>query len=396
VRSSSALLAAAAAAATIAAGSASAFAATPAAATPAVANPGAVSPSLALTASSAGTPEVAAIGKSNSLWYYTKAKGKWTRRELAGKNSVYSGPSIVSGPGTDAAIAVEGPAHELLVYIKEAGHWVKEKAAGKNSAYSVPAIAVEGESAGVAVVGRGHTLVYYWLSSGRWHSKEILSGNRAYSAPSLVIRDSAQASPAEPAGRADIAVEGIGHSLSYLRSGPGGPSHSWTNVVVSPAGAYSAPSLLVLTGTDKGLAALAVQGPHHSLNYFQYESGTTAAQLLGSGWVYSAPALVQNAKDPQRPVEMAWQGGNHSVSLLYYSAGSSGWVNDVISSQTGTVNSAPALAAQGAGPAGQADIVLQGASNTLWFLDAPVPASATLAPQFTALRIGGKSTTYGG
>ena len=113
MRPSSAVLAAVIATASIGAGTASAVAATsrlPAGRVlPAAANPGAASPSLSLAVSSGGDPEVAAVGSRGSLWYYTEVKGKWRATKLAGKDTAYSGPSLISGPGSNAAVAVEGP-----------------------------------------------------------------------------------------------------------------------------------------------------------------------------------------------------------------------------------------------------------------------------------------------
>ena len=64
----------------------------------ALGNPGAVSPSLALSVAGAGDPEIAAIGSRDSLQYYTKVNGKWTRKQVAGSNSAFAGASLISGP----------------------------------------------------------------------------------------------------------------------------------------------------------------------------------------------------------------------------------------------------------------------------------------------------------
>ncbi|MGO8956219.1 MAG: hypothetical protein ACLQFR_02410 [Streptosporangiaceae bacterium] len=385
-----AVLAAAAAAATLAAGGTSALAAPAGRAAPALSNPGATSPSLAMKVSAGGDPEVAAIGSQGSLQYYTQVKGKWTRKQLAGKNSAFSGPALVSGPGGDAAVAVEGPNHSLLVYVKTSGKWKTLKAAGKNSAYSAPSFVVGASGVVIAVLGKNHSLWYYWYDpiAGKWHNHEILGANRAYSAPSLFVRSS---------GQADIAVEGADHTVSYLSAT--NPLH-WTNDVVGPVGsAYSAPSLVVFSGKfDPGAAFIVVEGPRHELVDFAKTRGWSSHELEGPSWCYSAPSLAQNISDLTRPVEIAFQGSSHSITLLLFNAGATtpGWQNDVIVQATGSVNSAPALVDRRAYVAGEADLVFQGSAGTLWYYDAPEPSTAGLAPSFTGLKIGAAGTTFGG
>jgi hypothetical protein len=390
VRPVHAVLAAAAAAATLVAGGTSALAAPAVRAAPALSNPGATSPSLALKVSAGGDPEVAAIGSHGSLQYYKQVKGKWTHKQLAGQNTAFSGPSLVTGPGGDAAVAVEGPSHSLLVYVTSGGKWTKLKVAGANSAYSAPSFAVVASRADIAILGKNHSLWYYWLDpiTGKWRKHEILGNGRAYSVPSLFVRKS---------GQADIAVEGADHTLSYLSAT--NPLH-WTNDVVGPIGtAYSAPSLVVVSGGARTVSQpfIVVEGPRHELIGFTHGRGWSSTLLEGAGWCYSAPSLVQNIADLTRPVEIAFQGSSHSVTLLFFNDGTAtpGWENDVIPQATGSVDSAPALFDRAAKPAGEADLVFQGTGGTLWYYSAPKPTKG-LAPSFTGLKIGGAGSTSGG
>ena len=349
----------------------------------ALGNPGAVSPSLALSVAAAGDPEIAAIGSRDSLQYYTKVNGKWTRKQLAGSNSAFAGASLISGPGQDALVAVEGPGNSLVVYVKSAGHWTKARVAGSGTTYSAPSLAFVGEPV-IAAEGRNHSLWYYYVRGSTWHSKEVLGAGRAYSAPSAVLRAS---------GEADIAVQGADHTLSYLSAT--NPQH-WTNAVVGAAGTtYSSPSLAAL---GAGEAAIAVEGPHHDLVAFSSGRGWSSKKLEGNGWCYSAPSLRENVSDPSRPVEIAFQSASHSLTLLFYNAGSPapGWQNDVITRANGVVDSAPALFDRTANPAGQADLAFQGRGDTLWYYHAAKPAAAGLAPSFTGVKIGGAGSTFGG
>jgi hypothetical protein len=351
-------------------------------AAPALGNPGAASPSLSLSVAAAGDPEIATIGGHNSLQYYTKVKGKWTRKQLAGANSAFAGASLISGPVSDAAIAVQGPGHSLVLYIKTSGHWRKENVAGPDTTYSAPSLALGKSAIAIAILGKSHSLWYYWFDTS-WHKHAILGGERAFSAPSLVLRAS---------GAADIAVEGANHTLSYLSAA--NPLH-WANDVIGAVGTtYSAPSLAFGAGEP----VIAVEGPHHQLLAFSKGGRWKSSKLEPSGRCYSAPSLRENVSDATRPVEIAFQGASHSVTLLFFDAGipTAGWVNDVITQATGSVDSAPALFDRGANPAGEADLVFQGKGDTLWYYHAPKPSIAGLAPSFTGLRIGGPGSTFGG
>jgi hypothetical protein len=376
-----------------------ALAAAPAAALagPAAGAPATASPSLSLAVNASGSPAAAVVGSGRSLWYYTQVKGKWQATRLAGRDTAYSGPSVASGPGVSAAVAVEGKGHSLLLFVASGRKWVKQTVAGKNSAYSAPSVAVGPYGIGIAVDGPHNSLWYYARLKHGFRVKEIFGSGYVYSAPSLVIRNSDQAYPGDPAGEADIAVEASSHALYYVHS----PLHGsdWQNAVVAgPGTTYAAPSLAVLSKTDRGFAYIAVQGPDNSLAVFQDARGWgilgSGKVLLSSGWVYSAPSLVANAGDSVRPIAIAYQGASNSLGVIFLNLGlaTPGWQNDPLSGSVSNVDSAPALAA---GPAGQLDLLVQGASNSLWFYAGP-PPSTPIAPTFTSTRIGKPGTAYGG
>jgi hypothetical protein len=409
VRPRSTVLAVAVAAAAIGAGPVTGALASPSApgggrVTPALTNPGDAEPSLTLATGTNGAPKAAVVGAKGSLWYYTVAKGKWHATKLGGADTAYSGPSVVSGPGTNAAVAVEGKSHTLLLFVTKGSKWVKLTVAGKNSAYSVPALALG--SAGVvdiAVMGKSNSLWFYYLSGGKFHSHEILGGGYVYSAPSLVVRNADQGVTGDPAGSPDIAVEAGGHALYYLNSDHG----KWHNTVVpgSAGQVFSAPALQISSrpSADGGQASALAQGPQNSLVGFSNGRGSWGpfgSDPIGAGWVYGAVSIIQNLQDPALPYAIAYHGPSDSLGILLLNADATtpGWQNDVIDSGPSTVEnafSAPALAVQTAGPAAQLDVIFQGAHNTLWFYKGPRP-TAPLAPTFTGQRIGGTGSTFGG
>jgi hypothetical protein len=405
VRLRSVVLVGAVVAATLSAGAAPGLASTALASTAlastgragsAQANAGATAASLGLSASASGVPEAAVIGNKNSLDYFTKLHGKWKRTQVAGRNSAFSAPSVVSGPGTDAAIAVEGANHSLVLYIKDSGHWIHDQVAGRNSTYSAPSLVVDPSGGGaIAAEGKNHSLWFRWLTTtGRWDVKEILGNGRDYSAPSLVIRGTGQAGGLGGAGQADIAYQGPDNALAYAYSTSS--YRAWVNDVIGAKRAYSAPSLVVLGGTDAtpGEAFIAVEGARNSLwTYYDATTTTvfTAHEVLSNRWAYSAPAAVQNGLDPNHAIEIAYRGASDSLGILLSPDGTS-WQNDPLG-HDGGVDSAPALVSQPNN--GQLDLIYQGGSDTLWYLSAPVP-STDIAPAFTASKIGGKGSAYGG
>jgi hypothetical protein len=362
----------------------------------AAANNGARSPSLSLAVSAAGDPEVAAIGKGASLLYYTQVKGKWRSTQVAGKGTAQSGPSLVSEARGNAAIAVEGPGNSLLLFSTHNGRWVRQTIAGQNSAYSVPSMAQSPAGLAIAVEGPANTLWFYWFASGKWHGKLVLPTLSAYSAPSLVIRSKHQADPGDPAGHAVIAVEGPGNGLMYTYSTTN--YTEWAVLTLAVSGAdYSTPSAVVEaaeSGQTQGASVVVVEGPQHKLvGYAGFEGAWSTDVVAGSGVVYSAPQVVQNTADTARPAAIVFQGAG-SRTYDVYPLEPLGFAIAPV----GTVHadSAAAVFARAAHPAGEVDVIYEGPANTLWYFHAAKPASRSGPLKFTGLKIGGPGSTYGG
>jgi hypothetical protein len=357
-------------------------------------NNGARAPSLALSVSSSGDPEVAAIGKGATLLYYTQVKGKWRSTQLAGKGTAQSGPSLVSESGSNAAIAVEGPGNSLLLFSTRHGHWIRQTIAGHNSAYSVPSLAHSPVGLAIAVEGQNNTLWFYWFASGSWHSKLVLPTLSAYSAPSLVIRTTHQADEDDPAGEADIAVEGADNGLMYAYSGS---SYStWSTVNLAPSAAdYSTPSMIVVATEahqTPGPADVVVEGPEHKvIGYAAFDGEYNPSTLSPSGTIYSAPSFAQNTADSENPAAIVFQGAKSRVHDEYPHLP---LAFDLVSVGSVHADSAPAVFARAAHPAGEVDVIYEGPANTLWYFHAPKPKSGPL--KFTGQEIGGAGSTFGG
>ena len=372
----------------------SALAAMPAAPqAPLPANPGAQEPSLSVVASPSGGVDAAVIGKNQSLWYFSQSNGTWHRTEVAGSGTAFSGPSL-GVTFTKSEIAVQGAGHTLMLYYTAAGRWRHLQIAGANHAYSAPSLYIGPAGPGIAVEGARHTLWYYRPVKGHWRGRQVDGSGTDYSAPSLVIRYGTQVEPGGPAGQADIAVEGAAHTLSYYNSLAFG--HWNVTLVGGRNSTYSAPSLIVGYGAYEGAADIAVQGPGHSVVFRADVVGSRPGNpvTLDQHGVFSAPSMFQSSEDPQGQFEIAFQGESHSVTFLYYSpAGAGSFVNDVISSATGQVYSAPSLFA-GTIPTLGYDLLFQGKGNSLFYYHAPAPASG--APVFTGSRISKAGTIFGG
>jgi hypothetical protein len=358
-------------------------------------NPGDASPSLSLSVSPAGQPEIASVGKNGSLWFSTKSAGKWHRTQVAKQGSVADGPSLIAENAGSAILAVQGPSHSLQYYYLVAGQWHHVQVAGKNTTYSTPSLGQGPDEPGIAVVGPSHSLVYYALKNGKWHGTAVNGKNTAYSAPSLVIRQASQAISGDPAGEVDIAVEGASNSLSYYRSLPGG--HFQNDVIGIANSTYSAPSLIVLASLSRslvfGVALIMVEGSRHSLMEYVDDGSWKSALREGNGWDYSAPSLVQG--DTTTEFATAFEGASRGLVMTYYSVDERSWVNDV----AGVINSVyspPSLFVRTTStPAGQLNIAVQGPSNRLRYYSAPLPA-AGLGPNFFSINVAGTGTTYGG
>jgi hypothetical protein len=360
---------------------------------PAFTNPGNASPSLSLTVTASGVPEVASVGKDGSLWFTDKSGGKWHRTEIAKSGAADSGPSILAVPDGGADLAVEGPSHSLQYYFLANGHWFHTQLAGKNTTFSAPSLTQGPEGLGIAIEGPNHTLWYYSTSADHWGKRQVGGNGVAFSAPSLVIRDTAQATTADPAGEVDIAVENSGNSLSFFHSLAGG---LWQNDVISgPGTTFSAPSLVVVGGAptrtpNQGHAIMAFEGPSHELSACVSASGCEL--LEGKNWDFSAPSLIEGDSYTWLPV--AFQNSGHSLTVRYVDIATRFGQNAPVAGGL-TTYSAPAIVLRSAHPVGQTDLVVQGHGNSLLYYSAPIPAPNKVL-SFTKTTIAGPGTTFGG
>jgi hypothetical protein len=356
---------------------------------PAFTNPGPGSPSLSLSVSSSGVPEVASIGPGQSLWFTYEQGSVWHHTKVAGPGSAESGPSLFAGSGlTD--IAVEGANHTLQFYVRTVSHWHRAQIAGRNSTYSTPSLAEGPKGPGIAAMGPDHSLRYYAFVSGHWHTRVVNGRGTTYSAPSLVIRSALQATAGDPAGEADIAVQNATHKLSYYNSLPNGHWHN--DVIGQIDSAYSAPSLIVTTSrTNAGEAIVSVEGANRTLLSYASNAGWIGQELESSNWVHSAPWLIEG--DPTGTTfPMAFQGSSNSLAITFFDGGTrSGWQNDPVAGAF-TTYSAPAIVMT---PAGGFDIAVQGKANSLMLYQATMPA-AGIAPSFSGRTIARHGTTFGG
>ncbi len=360
-----------------------------AAAVQATTAPGAFEPSLSLSVSPAGEPEVASIGPGGSLWFTYEQGGAWHHAKVAGPGSAQSGPSLFAGSGlTD--IAVEGANHTLQFYVRTASRWRRVQIAGRDSTYSAPSLAEGPKGPGIAAMGPDHSLRYYALVSGHWRTHVVNGRGTTYSAPSLVIRSALQAATDHPAGEIDIVAQNAHHALSYYNSLPVG---NWQNDVIGGVdSAYSAPSLIVTTDRiNPGEPVISVQGAHRTLWGYAYDSGWISQERESSNWTYSAPWLTEG--DPEgTSYPMAFAGSSDSLAITFYNGGTrSGWQNDPVAGAF-TTYSAPVIVMTAAGGF---DMAVQGKGNSLRYYQAAMPASG-LAPNFSGKTIAGHGTTFGG
>jgi hypothetical protein len=359
-------------------------------------NGGARAPSLSLAIGQKGRPEVAAIGKHAALEYYTIVRGTWRRTQVAGAGTAQSGPSLVSLGGGNAAIAVAGPKDDLLLFTLHNGHWSRQTIDGPGSALSTPSMALSPYGLAISVAGPGNTLYFYWFRHGVWNIVQA-DGDATYSAPSLVILNKHQASTGNPAGQAEIAVEGPSHVLTYATAAPGYETWSAENILTNVV--YSTPSLLVTVkdGADlvPGEPVFASEGPQHRIELAYFANGHAELYTSSANTIYSAPSLTQNLADGRRAVDLLYQAAASQVSdlVLFYSS------KEPVQrfAKVGPVHadSAP-VAAAGAPKASTVDAIVEGAGNKLWYFEGPEPASSSGLPRFSGVEIGGGGSTFGG
>jgi hypothetical protein len=355
---------------------------------PSVTNPGDAEPSLSLSVSPSGEPEIATIGPSHSLWFSYDSGGSWHHKRIASKDSAYSAPSLIAGPAGTANLAVEGADHALEFYHRIGGSWHRRQVARKGSAYSAPALAEGDGKTGIAVEGPHRDLVYYGYASGKWHRHIIQTGVVA-SAPALAIRGADQAAGSDPAGEADIAVRETSNELWYYYSLPVG----WQSSFLGGADTtYSAPALTVLPAS-RGVAVVAViaEGASHSLEEYANDgSGWTAGHLTTLTAVNSALSLAAGNVAVGTPI--SYQGASHSLPFIDTDQNLRTAIEELAAPDS-TAYSAPSLAFRVA--TGETDIAVQGQSHTLMYCSAPAPGSNGI-PDFSCRDVADVGTTYGG
>jgi hypothetical protein len=166
-----------------------------------------------------------------------------------------------------------------------------------------------------------------------------------------------------PHGRPEVAAIGKHATLLYYTTVRG----KWRSTQVAGAGtAQSGPSLVSLAG---GNAAIAVAGPKDDLLLFTLHNGHWSRQTIdGPGSALSAPSMALS------PYGLAIAVAGPGKTLYFYWFRNGVW--NIVQADGGTTYSAPSLvirnkqqAVTGA-PAGQADIVVEGASHVLTFASA--------------------------
>jgi hypothetical protein len=356
---------------------------------PSVTNPGDAEPSLSLSVSPAGEPEIATIGPSHSLWFSYFSGVHWNIKKISGKDTAYSAPSLIAGSGGISNVAVEGASHTLQFWHRSGGRWHRTQVAGKGSTYSAPSLAEGDGKTAIAAEGSKRKLVFYAYRSGKWHRHVITRNGVVASAPSLVIRSSAQASGTDPAGEADIAVGESGGVLFYYNSLDTG----WQATPVTGAGvADSAPSLAVSDSSHSTGAEpfIALEGPGHLLYRYVEESGIwEGGSAAGPGAVYSAPSQVIGDSVVFDP--MVYESASRSLRLVYTDLVARTVASAVVSVDF-TAYSPPSLFVQ---PSGELDVAAQGQDNSLMYCAASAPVSPA-TPGFSCTQVGSIHSTYGG
>ena len=294
-----------------------------------------------------GEVDVVAMGPNNSLMYYWNSyapnsssfASSWHSTQIAGPLTTYSAPSLFVRPTGEADIAAQGPDNTLVYYYAMPGaNWASIQVAanlGPLVTYSAPSLFVRASGeVDIAAQGASNSLMYFWnmlpsssLSfASSWNSVPVAGSLTTYSAPSLFVRSS---------GEADIAAQGPSNSLMYYYAMPG---TQWTTLP-SVGAAYSAPSLVVRSDND--YVGIAVQGASNSLMYFwntvtpssslhpPFASSWTSTPVASSVSTYSAPSLVIRAPtgDPPNEANILVVGPNNS--LWYYFSSSYGSWNPV-------------------------------------------------------------------
>jgi hypothetical protein len=158
-------------------------------------------------------------------------------------------------------------------------------------------------------------------------------GSGAPPAPGAV----SAAAVAKVGSSAAIAVQGPNHSLYVYWQGTGtGP---WTRQTVAPAGSTYSPPSIAQVGS---IAVIAAQGPNNSLDFYWQAVGSLGwnqEMVAPAGTTFSPPAVTQVSLSSV----IVAQGANHSLDYYWQVIGTTGW-NPEIVAPAGTTYSSPVIA----------------------------------------------------
>jgi hypothetical protein len=231
-----------------------------------------------------------------------------------------------------AALAPDALASPTTAYRPASGAHASFTNLGDTS----PSVALSVSPAGqpeAAAVGKGGSLKFYYEQGTKWHGVTVGKAGTAFSGPALA---------AGPHGTADIAVEGARHSLQYYALSHG----RWHHVTIAgKSSTYSVPSIAI---GPQG-PAIAVRGAQNRLWYYSLSKGHWhASKVFGVNAAYSAPSLVIRAANqvgfgsPAGQADIAVENANNSLSY-YFSKKHGGWGSGLILHSVHKVYSAPSL-----------------------------------------------------
>jgi hypothetical protein len=231
--------------------------------------------------------------------------------------------------------------------------------------------------ADVVAQGPDNSLIYYHaLASNvlvpQWHPAQIGGPGTTYSAPAIFVRSD---------GEADIVAEGPDNSLLYFHATPGS---AWRWAVIAGAGTtYSAPAIFV---RSDGEADVVAEGPDNSLRYYHAWPGSLwdPAQIGPDGTTYSAPSIFvrSGSQAPAGEADIVAEGADNTMWYWHATPGSA-WGSAHFS---GAIDySAPAIMVR---PGNEADIAFQGPGNSLRLY------FATPGSPWSASAVAADGTTY--
>jgi GH25 family lysozyme M1 (1,4-beta-N-acetylmuramidase) len=293
-----------------------------------------------------GHLDVAALGPSNSLYFFWQISGTWNGPVQLGQlGAAQSAPSIVVDPNGHADVAVQGPANSIYFYWQTNSGWNGPlQAASPGSAYSSPSLGVDTNGKlFLAAKGAGNSLNYWSAVGGNWSGPTQVAGSGTTNfAPSVVIpstttfligavTDNHQAvvysntngswNPPRYSAPSLAYSTGTGSALDWM--GPGNSlvvntAQTNSDYVITPAGATcSSPALVGTTGADY---AAVMAGPSNSLNYSWTSSRAVGGpvQIGGANTTYSAPSIL---REPGNNLDVAVEGPNNTLYVYWESGG---------------------------------------------------------------------------